>query len=102
MASSNFEQVLAQVHRQYQRHCRDSDAPEKQTESELLQPGDKTGPDEIPTTAMNMFSPTEFMNQTVGDGIRPKVDGRNAASQEKACNQNAPEVESVSGTLPAL
>src|ERR1700754_2199911 len=36
-------------------------------------PATKPGPEEMPTTAMNTFSPTEFMNQTVGDGMRPKV-----------------------------
>src|SRR5258708_14193417 len=34
-------------------------------------PATKPGPDEMPTTAMNTFMPTEFMNQTVGDGIPP-------------------------------
>ncbi len=33
----------------------------------------KPGPDEMPTTAMKMFRPTEFMNHTVDDGIRPNV-----------------------------
>src|SRR3981189_931858 len=66
-------------------------------------PATKPGPDEIPTTAMNMFSPTEFMNQTVGDGIPPKV-GRTERSQPKKRprNKTPPEVEGVSGTLPAL
>src|SRR5580693_4507124 len=36
-------------------------------------PATKPGPDERPTTAMNTFRPTEFMNQTVDDGMRPKV-----------------------------
>ena len=40
------------------------------------------GPDERPTMAMNTFRPTEFMNQTVGDGMRPKV-GRTERSQPK-------------------
>src|SRR5512145_1736193 len=38
----------------------------------VLRPLTKPGPAEIPTTAMKMLRPTEFMNQTVEDGIRPK------------------------------
>ena len=53
--------------------------------------------------AMNTFRPTEFMNHTVGDGIRPNI-GRTERSQPK--NRPAikapPEVESVSGTPPTL
>src|SRR6202021_3686090 len=66
-------------------------------------PATKPGPDEIPTTAMNTFRPTEFMNQTVDDGIRPKV-GRTERSQPKKrpAIKTPPEVESVSGTLPTL
>src|ERR1700734_618523 len=45
------------------------------------------GPDEMPTTAMNTFKPTEFMNHTVDDGIRPKV-GRTERNQPK----NRPEI----------
>ena len=45
-------------------------------------PATNFGPDEMPTTAMNTFRPTEFMNHTVGDGIRPKV-GRTERSQPK-------------------
>src|SRR5262245_4846199 len=66
-------------------------------------PATNPGPDEMPTTAMNTFRPTEFMNHTVGDGIRPNV-GRTERSHPK----NRPEikappaVESVSGTLPIL
>src|SRR5882672_720990 len=66
-------------------------------------PATKPGPEEMPTTAMNMLRPTEFMNQTVGDGIRPKV-GRTERNQPKkrpAIN-TPPEVDSVSGTLPTL
>src|ERR1700709_2792963 len=35
-------------------------------------PATKPGPDEMPTTAINTFRPTAFMNHTGGDGIRPK------------------------------
>src|ERR1700720_543881 len=66
-------------------------------------PPTRPGPEEMPTTAMNTFRPTEFMNQTVGDGIRPKV-GRTERSQPKkrpAIN-TPPEVESVIGTPPIL
>ena len=57
----------------------------------------------MPTTAMKTLRPTEFMNHTVGDGIRPKV-GRTERSQPKNRPEiNAPpEVDSVSGTLPTL
>src|ERR1700741_5675412 len=66
-------------------------------------PATKPGPDESPTTAMNTFRPTEFMNQTVDDGIRPKV-GRTERSQPKKSPAiNAPpDVDSVRGTLPIL
>src|SRR3974390_1461764 len=68
-----------------------------------LRPATKPGPDAIPTTAMKTFRPTEFMNHTVDDGIRPKV-GRTERSQPKNRPEiNAPpEVESVRGTLPIL
>src|SRR3954469_9888283 len=66
-------------------------------------PATKPGPDAIPTTAMNTLRPTEFMNQTVDDGIRPKV-GCTERSQPKKrpAIKTPPEVESVSGTLPTL
>src|SRR3954447_11094296 len=66
-------------------------------------PATKPGPDEMPTIAMNTFRPTEFMNQTVEDGIRPKV-GRTERSHPKKSPaiSTPPEVESVSGTLPTL
>src|SRR5258705_1812434 len=66
-------------------------------------PATKPGPDEMPTTAMNTFRPTEFMNHTVDDGIRPNV-GRTERSQPKNRPEiNAPpEVPRVSGTLPML
>src|SRR3954462_14633949 len=66
-------------------------------------PATKPGPDEMPTTAMNTFRPTEFMNHTVEEGIRPNV-GRTERSHPK--NRPAikvpPEVDRVSGTLPTL
>src|SRR3981081_420857 len=66
-------------------------------------PATKPGPDEMPTTAMNTFRPTEFMNQTAEEGIRPKVGRteRNHPKKRPAINP-PPEVESVSGTLPTL
>src|SRR3984893_7080521 len=66
-------------------------------------PATKPGPDEMPTTAMNTLRPTEFMNHTVGDGIRPKV-GRTERSQPKKRPEISapPEVNSVSGTPPTL
>src|ERR1700761_1876093 len=68
-----------------------------------FRPATKPGPEEMPTTAMKMFRPTEFMNHTVGDGIRPKV-GRTERSQPKNRPEISapPEVDSVSGTLPIL
>ncbi|MNL73446.1 hypothetical protein D3C87_1989080 [compost metagenome] len=36
-------------------------------------PATKPGPADIPTTAMKTLRPTEFMNQSVGSGILPKV-----------------------------
>src|SRR6185295_12159322 len=68
-----------------------------------FKPATKPGPDEIPTTAMKTFRPTEFMNQTVGEGIRPKV-GRTERSQPKNRPEISapPEVDNVSGTLPIL
>ena len=52
---------------------------------------------------MNTFKPTEFMNQTVGDGMCPNV-GRTERSQPKKrpAIKAPPEVESVSGTPPTL
>ncbi len=66
-------------------------------------PATKPGPDEMPTTAMNMFRPTEFMNHTVDDGIRPKV-GCTERSQPKTSPEMSapPEVDSVSGMSPTL
>src|SRR5215467_12504975 len=66
-------------------------------------PATNPGPDEIPTTAMNTFRPTEFMNHTVEDGIRPKVGRTDRSHPKKRPAISAPpEVDSVSGTLPIL
>src|SRR5215467_12982212 len=68
-----------------------------------FRPATKPGPEAMPTTAMNTFRPTEFMNHTVDEGIRPKV-GLTERNQPK--NRPAikapPEVDRVSGTLPIL
>src|SRR5690348_6005984 len=66
-------------------------------------PATKPGPEEMPTTAMKTLRPTEFMNHTVGDGIRPNV-GRTERSQPKNRPEISapPEVDKVSGTLPIL
>jgi len=40
----------------------------------------KPGPDEMPTTAMNTFRPTEFMNHRGDDVMRPNV-GRTERSR---------------------
>src|ERR1043166_2779905 len=66
-------------------------------------PATKPGPDEMPTMAMNTLRPTEFMNHTVDDGIRPNV-GRTERSHPKKMPEISapPEVDKVSGTLPIL
>src|SRR5262249_12903757 len=48
----------------------------------FCKPATKPGPEEMPTMAMKTLRPTEFMNHTVGDGIRPNV-GRTERSQPK-------------------
>src|SRR5262245_17515337 len=64
-------------------------------------PATKLGPDEMPTTAMNTLRPTEFMNHTVDDGIRPTVGLTERSHPKNSPETNAPpEVDSVSGTLP--
>src|SRR5690349_4918733 len=65
----------------------------------FCRPARKPGPDDMPTMAMKTLRPTEFMNQTVGEGIRPKV-GFTDLNQPKTMPAiNAPpEVDSVSGT----
>ena len=66
-------------------------------------PATKPGPAEMPTTAMKTFRPTEFMNQTVEGGMRPKV-GWIERSQPKTRPEMSvpPAVDSVSGTLPTM
>ena len=53
--------------------------------------------------AMKMLRPTEFMNQMVGVGMRPKV-GRTERSQPPMIPAMSapPAVDSVSGTPPML
>src|SRR5258708_14068621 len=66
-------------------------------------PATKPGPEEMPTTAMNTFRPTEFMNQTVGDGIRPKVGHTERNQPKKSPEINTPpERSSATGQLPTL
>src|SRR6187551_1625064 len=48
----------------------------------FCRPATKFGPEEIPTMAMKTFKPTEFMNQSVGVGIRPNF-GLTERSQPK-------------------
>src|SRR6516165_2153523 len=66
-------------------------------------PATKPGPEEMPTTAINTFRPTEFMNHTVGDGIRPN-EGCTDRSQPKNSPEISapPEVDRVNGILPTL
>src|SRR5579872_6986859 len=66
-------------------------------------PATNAGPDEMPTMAMKMLRPTEFMNHTVGDGMRPNV-GLTERSQPKNRPENSapPAVDSVSGMPPTL
>src|SRR5215475_3041549 len=64
-------------------------------------PATKPGPDDMPTTAMNTFRPTEFMNHSVDDGRRPKAGGPERTHPKKRPEINAPpEVDSVSGPPP--
>ena len=75
----------------------------KRLKPSCCSPATKPGPAEMPTTAMNTFRPTEFMNQTVEDGIRPKVGRTDRSHPKKRPAMSAPPaVDSVSGTLPIL
>src|SRR5215470_15686687 len=66
-------------------------------------PATNPGPDEMPTMAMNTFSPTEFMNHTVDDGIRPKVGWTERSQPKKMPAISAPpEVDNVRGTPPTF
>src|ERR1043166_519602 len=69
----------------------------------FCRPATNPGPDDMPTMAMNTLRPTEFMNHTVDDGIRPKV-GRTERSHPKKMPEISapPDVDKVSGTLPIL
>src|SRR5512135_664163 len=69
----------------------------------FCKPATKAGPDEMPMMAMKMLRPTEFMNHTVGEGIRPNV-GRTERSQPKNRPENRapPAVDNVSGMPPTL
>ncbi len=69
----------------------------------VRRPLTKPGPAEMPTTAMKMLRPTEFMNQTVDDGMRPK-NGRTERSQPKTSPAMSapPAVDSVNGTPPTF
>src|SRR5262245_16475997 len=69
----------------------------------FCKPATKPGPEEMPTMAMKTLRPTEFMNHTVADGIRPNV-GCTERSQPKnsPAIKAPPEVDSVKGTLPIL
>ena len=67
----------------------------------VLRPLTKPGPAEMPTIAMKMLRPTEFMNQRVDDGMRPK-NGRVDRSQPNTSPEirAPPAVDSVNGTPP--
>ena len=69
----------------------------------VFRPLTKPGPAEMPTMAMKMLRPTEFMNQTVGDGMRPKS-GRTERSQPNTIPAMSapPAVDSVRGTPPTF
>src|SRR3954451_1661477 len=69
----------------------------------FCRPDTKAGPDAMPMMAMKMLRPTEFMNHTVGDGMRPKV-GFTERSQPKNRPENSapPAVDSVRGMPPTL
>src|SRR4051794_28546575 len=69
----------------------------------FCRPATNAGPEAMPTIAMKMLRPTEFMNHTVGDGIRPKV-GRTERSQPKNNPEKSapPAVDKVIGTPPTL
>src|SRR5438094_606900 len=69
----------------------------------VFRPLTKPGPAEMPTMAMKMLRPTEFMNQTVGVGMRPK-DGRTERSHPPTIPAISapPAVDRVSGTPLAV
>src|SRR3954447_2361156 len=53
-------------------------------------PATKPGPEEMPTTAMKTLRPTEFMNQTVGEGMRPNIGRTERSHPKKRPAINAP------------
>ena len=69
----------------------------------LLQPRHEAGSGGMPITAMKIFSPTEFMNHTVGEGMRPRVGLTERSQPNTRPDINAPPaVERVRGTPPTL
>ena len=65
----------------------------------VRKPFTKPGPAEMPTMAMKMLRPTEFMNQTVDDGMRPNVGCTERNHPQTSPEMSAPPaVDSVSGT----
>src|SRR5436190_15767025 len=69
----------------------------------VFRPLTNPGPAEMPTIAMKMLRPTEFMNQIVDEGMRPKY-GRVERSQPNTIPEirAPPAVDSVSGTPATL
>ena len=70
---------------------------ENRLKPSFCKPATKAGPDAMPMMAMKMLRPTEFMNHTVGDGMRPKVGLTERNQPKKRPENNAPPaVDSVS------
>src|SRR6478736_6953605 len=64
-------------------------------------PATNFGPEDMPTIAMKTFRPTEFMNHTAGEGMRPNVGLTERSQPKKSPEINAPpEVDKVNGTPP--
>ena len=83
IARIEAEEVLADEHRQDQRDAMVATMPHRNRLIPCVcNPLTNPGPAEMPTMAMKTLSPTEFMNHTVDDGMRPKV-GRTERSQPK-------------------
>src|SRR4026209_1024519 len=69
----------------------------------VFSPLTNPGPAEMPTTAMNTFRPTEFMNHTVEDGRRPKNGLVDRSQPNTRPEMRAPPaVDRVSGTPPTF
>ena len=65
-----LEHVLRREHAQDERQGGCGTPPQRKREMpSSFRPATKFGPAVRPTTAMKMFRPTEFMNQTVGSGM---------------------------------